>query len=323
MIPGPPEPARGRVRPRAAVWAVLALVAAFPAPAADPLAARWAAAFARPAAIPHPADNPPSAAKIALGRRLFTALALSADGTLACASCHYAPLAFQDGRARARGRYGEERPTNTPALWNLAWAPRLFRDGRALSLEAQAREPIEHAAELATPMEALVARLAADPETARRFAAAFPEDPRVTAENAVKALASYQRAIVSPRTRFDAWIEGDEGALTPPERDGFARFVGAAGCVACHAGWRFTDDEVRDAGTGAAVKTPSLRELAWTGPYLRDGSAATLDAAIRRHAPPGGAAAWEDGLVEALAAFLAGLSSETPPRPAPLPPAAP
>jgi cytochrome c peroxidase len=315
------------------------------AAAEDPLAA-WREAFARPSAIPAPPGNPVTPEKVALGRALFEDTRLSGDGTTACATCHDPALSFSDGVARRPGHDGEPLPRRTPSLWNLAWGLTFFWDGRAPNLEAQASGPIENAREMGGDIAKAAARLAADPAMAARFAAAFPQDPRVSETNIRAALASFERTLVSPKTRFDRWVEGDEAALDPDERSGFALFVGKAGCVACHKGWRFTDEAFHDiglpgddAGRGPvlgidaarhAFKTPSLRERVWTAPYMHDGSLATLEAVVAHYAE------WvidrptlsTDLKVRVdlspeergqLVAFLATLSSDDPPRPAALP----
>jgi cytochrome c peroxidase len=184
-------------------------------------------------------------------------------------------------------------------LWNLAWAAPVFWDGRARSLEEQVAGPIESPDEMAQPMTAVVARLAADPATVRAFAQAFPDMPEVNAKNLAKAIATYERTFVSPETRFDRWIAGDEHALTQREIAGFRLFTGKAGCIKCHSGFAFTDYAFHDIGLpgddrgrGAvlrlpavehAFKTPSLREIARSAPYMHDGSLATLDDVLRHY----------------------------------------
>jgi cytochrome c peroxidase len=189
---------------------------------------------------------------------------------------------------------------NTPSLWNLAWSKHFFWDGRAQSLEAQVVMPIEAADEMDGDWRVLLPRLAADAELARQFKAALGAEPALSKDAIVKALAAYVRSLVSPPTRFDAWIEGDTGALSPAEIRGFRLFTGKAGCVLCHVGWRFTDDRFHDVGLrsldpgrGAvaggtpglrAFKTASLRELAHTAPYMHDGSLPTLSAVVAHYA---------------------------------------
>lgn len=257
----------------------------------------WRAIFARPpAADAAPAEQ----AKIALGYDLFRDVRLSGDGRTSCAVCHDPARAFTDGRKTGRGPAGATLARNVPSLYNLAWATSFFWDGREASLAAQARRPIEAADEMAADLSVVTRRLAADPDLRERFAQAFAGPDAVSETGILEALAAYERSLVSPPTRFDRWVEGDDGALTAQEVMGFDLFVGKAGCVSCHGGWRFTDDGFHDIGLpgddrgrgalaadGAGLpqfKTPSLRELAHTAPYMHDGTLATLDAVVDHYA---------------------------------------
>ena len=305
--------------------------------------AAWKGQFARPAFVPFPADNVPTPARVALGQRLFTDTRLSIDTTVSCATCHDPALAFTDGAALGRGVARQPLDRHTPTLWNSAWAHAFFWDGRAGTLEEQARFPIEHPKEMGQSLEAGAARLGQDTDYARAFASAFPEDPRISAANILKALASFERTLISPPTRFDRWIAGDAEALGPSEIRGFELFTGKARCVSCHSGWAFTDNGFHDIGlpgddlgrgpviglpaVDRAFKTPGLRELAWTAPYMHDGSLATLDDVVR-HYERGGVdrktrspdmprvQQLSDAARDDLIAFLESLSSERPPRPA-------
>jgi cytochrome c peroxidase len=294
----------------------------------------WRSIFARN-------DTHPGAAapvQIALGKTLFHDTRLSVDGTRSCASCHQPARGFTDGLPRAAARDGGPLSRNTPHLWNLAWAPALNWDGRETSFQDQARRPITSPEELGSSFPAIAARLEADPAMADAFAQAFPNAPAISEASILDALAAYERSLVSPPTRFDAWVAGDDGALSPTEKAGFDIFVGKGGCVSCHGGWRFTDDgfhdiglESADPGRGAitggspgipAFKTPGLRELSQTAPYMHNGSLATLDAAVEHYA--GGLTkrtSLSPNIVRdlqlnaeerrALIAFLATLSSES------------
>jgi len=269
--------------------------------AAADLDAAWRQRFARPQGPPPaPADNPMTPEKVALGRRLFADARLSGDGRRSCASCHDPQRSFTDGRARARSVSGPPLRRNTPDLWNLAWARTFFWDGRAPSIEAQAAMPIAEPGEMGGDWPTILRRLEADAGLRGEFRAAFPAEPAPTRAAVLAALASYVRSLVSPRTRFDAWVEGDRSALTSRELSGFRIFTGKGGCVLCHVGWRFTDDRFHDiglpgsdAGRGAvaggtpglaAFKTPGLREAAHTAPYMHDGSLPTLAAVVRHYA---------------------------------------
>lgn len=271
--------------------------AALPSSAADDFA-RVKETFRRPATVPFPADNPFSEKKRALGEALFNDKRLSADASLSCASCHDPAKGFADGRRRSKGVPGRPLGRHTPTLWNAGFAVHLFWDGRARSLEEQVVNPIQAADEMAQPLDPLVNRLAADPVLARAFTDAFPDDPKVTARNLARAIATFVRTLVSPITRFDRWIEG-RGSLTAQEIDGFRIFTGKAGCSNCHSGFAFTDSAFHDIGLpdddrgrGAvlrlaaaehAFKTPSLRETGRSAPYMHDGSLRTLPDVLRHY----------------------------------------
>ncbi|WP_072397059.1 cytochrome c peroxidase [Hyphomicrobium sp. CS1GBMeth3] len=256
----------------------------------------WRSIFARPAGLPEPVDP----AKAALGRDLFHDTRLSGSATASCASCHDAGRAFTDGRATAVGPGGATLSRNAPTLYNLAWATSFFWDGRAQSLAEQARFPILEPDELAGDFPTIIRRLSADAALPARFKAAFPGSDAITEEAVLEALAAYERTLVSPPTRFDRWVEGDDTALSDEEKRGFDIFVGKGGCVSCHGGWRFTDDAFhdvglpgKDIGRGALTadgkglpefRTPSLREVARTAPYMHDGSLATLKDVVDHYA---------------------------------------
>ncbi|NJO23396.1 MAG: cytochrome C peroxidase [Sphingomonadales bacterium] len=275
-------------------------------------------------------------------KRLFQDKELSSTGTVACASCHDPKLSFSDGEPRGKGVTGQRLVRHTPSLWNVAFSPLLFWDGRAASLEEQVRFPVEHPDEMGDTLDNAVHRFARHASYERDFAVAFPADPKITARNIARALAAYERTLVSPPTRFDQWIAGDGNALTQSAINGLKLFAGKGRCIGCHTGFAFTDRNFYDIGLpGAdpgrgkeidlpvadhAFKTPTLRELAWTAPYMHDGSLATLDEVIR-HYEKGGVrrptrskdlpqnlrlSELERGY---LIAFLESLSSDTPPQP--------
>jgi len=262
------------------------------------LDAHWRKLFTRGRDSPSPPDNPVTPNKVALGARLFSDTRLS-GANRSCAGCHVPERAFSDGRRRPIGLSGRPLSRNTPSLFNLAWSKHYFWDGRAPSLEAQVAMPIEAGEEMRGDWPTILRRLGADGDLVERFRAAFPGEPSPSRATVLKALASYVRSLVSPPTRFDAWVEGEQGALSDAETRGFRLFVGKAACVLCHVGWRFTDDRFhdiglrsKDAGRGAieggtpglrAFKTPGLRELTRTAPYMHDGSLATLGAVIRHY----------------------------------------
>jgi cytochrome c peroxidase len=307
----------------------------------DPLS-KLKAQYARPAFVPRPPGDAPAPAVIALGMRLFNDKALSSTGTIACASCHDPNLSFTDGERTGKGVTGTRLARHTPTLWNVAFSPFLFWDGRALSLEDQVRFPIEHPDEMGDTLDNGMRRLSQQESYRAAFREAFGDDRSVTAARAAQALAAYERTPISPPTRFDRWIAGDTGVLTESEVNGFHLFNGRAKCSTCHTGFALTDYNFYDIGLPGtdkgrgkeiglpaadyAFKTPTLRELAWTAPYMHDGSRTMLDDVIR-HYEQGGVrrrtrstdlprnlklnAQERDDLI----AFLQALSSDAPPKP--------
>ena len=257
----------------------------------------WRSIFARPAAVGTPALE---AQRVALGAALFSDTRLSRDGDRSCASCHQPDKGYSDGLAKARGRDGASLKRNTPHLYNLAAATSFYWDGREPTLESQARVPLHAANELAAEPSQLLARLSADLDLRRQFAAAFPNETEMSESALLSVLAAYEKSLVSPETAFDAWVAGDEDALSEQEKRGFRIFVGKGGCVSCHGGWRMTDDgfhdiglETNDPGRSAvpggaagipAFKTPGLRQVARTAPYMHNGSLATLEDVVAHYA---------------------------------------
>ncbi|MEL6374474.1 MAG: cytochrome c peroxidase [Pseudomonadota bacterium] len=265
----------------------------------------WAPIFARP-----PATQPrtiaaalrkdeAAAARVLLGRALFSDSRLSGDGKRACTTCHQPSRVFTDGLAVARGIHAPLK-RNTPSVLNLGWSKHFYWDGRMATLAAQARAPIEHPNEMAGRFPTIIARLRQDATMRQRFAAAFSTPPSISQANILTALEAFQATLVTPDTRFEAWMAGADAALNAQEQTGFRLFVGKAGCVACHVGWRFTDDRFRDIGVSgddpgrgavpggtpglAAFKTPGLRRIAQTAPYMHNGSLADLAAVIDHYA---------------------------------------
>jgi cytochrome c peroxidase len=302
--------------------------------------------FVRPDVVPVPEVSMSTAKQIALGAALFNDTRLSRDGAMSCATCHDPARSFTDGESRGKGVAGVTLRRNTPTLWNLAWGESFFWDGRAATLEAQARGPIEHPLEMDLRLADVVPVLKGDPNAVAAFTDAFGADG-VTEDNILKALAAFERTLVSPKTRFDRWVEGDDKALTPTEIKGFELFRGRAGCSKCHSGWRFTDEGYHDVGLPGtadmgrgevadaplmdnAFKTPTLRELVWTAPYMHDGSLGTIEAANDHYF--GGvekrpSTSPDVPLIipvftaerQAITAFLRTLSSDAPPQPVTLP----
>jgi cytochrome c peroxidase len=247
---------------------------------------------------PAPHDNPQTPPKIALGRRLFHDRALSRDGSLSCAACHDPARAFTNGRPAARGVNGTSGRRNVPTLVNRAWGASYFWDGRAATLEQQALGPMLNPGELGATPDHVVA-LARSRDYVSEFSAIFGHDP--TLSDVAAALASYVRTIVSGDAPFDRFVSGNFRALSDRAKRGSVLFRTKARCNTCHAGPLLSDEQFHNTGvawrTGmladegrfrvtrspadrGAFKTPTLREIRRTAPYMHDGSFQTLAAVI-------------------------------------------
>ncbi len=255
-----------------------------------------------------PDDNPTTPEKAELGRLLFFDPILSENDDLSCATCHHPDRGFADGRATALGMTGVDLPRNTPTLWNVAYVQSLFWDGRTNSLEDQALVPLTHADEMGVGDPAtMAAQLAAIPEYVALFDAAFGGgQAAVTPDNALRALAAFQRTLVSDDAPFDRYAAGDFDALTAQQRRGLALFrSGALRCFECHGAPTFASDTFRvvgvdsddpgragvtDDGVFGAFKVPTLRNIALSAPYMHDGSMETLEEVLDFYAAGGGRA---------------------------------
>jgi len=251
--------------------------------------------------MPIPEDNPQTPAKVELGRRLFYDPRLSKDGTVACASCHKPEFAFSDGgKAVSTGIFGRKGSRNAPTLTNVGFRRHLFWEGRSPRLELQAVGPLTAHNEMGLEPEELAQRLSAIPEYAQAFQEVFGEPP--TLKTTTYAIAAFERTLVSYNSPFDRYHAGDERALSEAALRGMALFFSEKGdCFHCHVGPDFTDDEphntalytvYKDVGLARATgkdedvgkfKTPTLRNVALTAPYMHDGSIKTLREAVQHY----------------------------------------
>ncbi len=254
--------------------------------------------------MPVPADNPLRPDAVALGRRLFLDRQLSGDGSVACATCHDPARAFAGARKVAVGVGGRTGRRNAPSLVNRGYGRSYFWDGRAATLEAQVLEPIVNPLELGGSIPAVVSRLTGEATYAAAFHVAFGRAPNVA--DLARALASYVRTIVSGDSPFDDALAGASRAMPSSARRGMALFMGRAECWLCHGGPTLTDERFHNTGiawdssagrfiddgrfgvTGraedrGAFKTPGLREVARTAPYMHDGSVATLEEVVAHY----------------------------------------
>ena len=194
---------------------------------------------------PVPADNPMTPAKVELGRQLFFDARLSSDGTVSCATCHNPVMGFTDGRATSMGTQAQVGGRSAPSVINLAYAPNgVFWDGRAASLEAQAIGPIANPIEMSNTHENVVARLNTIPGYQEQFAHVFGA-PEVTIENVGKAIAAFERTIISGNAPWDRFIKGETGALSEEATRGWDLFQNKALCIRCHAGFNLTDNQLK------------------------------------------------------------------------------
>jgi cytochrome c peroxidase len=247
---------------------------------------------------PAPKDNPLTEEKIRLGRRLFFDPILSVDGSVSCASCHDPAHGLAGPDRLARGVRGQQTHRNPPSLWNRAYGTAFFWDGRESSLEAQALKPIESPTEMGGSIDQATERLRAHQEYPALFQSAFGE--KVNADNLAKSLASFERVLLSGNSRVDRFRAGEVRALSENERHGLWLYESRGGCWRCHSGPNFSDESFHNTGVSwnqapidlgrftvtqkdsdrGRFKTPSLRNVALTAPYMHDGSVATLEDVI-------------------------------------------
>ncbi|MEB3329404.1 MAG: cytochrome c peroxidase [Candidatus Sericytochromatia bacterium] len=258
-------------------------------------------------AIAAPPDNPVTQAKVELGFRLWFEPRLSGNQRMTCATCHHHTTGFSNAEPTAAGIHGQRGNRNVPTLYAAAGSTAQFWDGRAASLEDQALQPIENPIEMDARLSDVIRKLAQHPYYPQKFQQAFGTG--VTADGMAKALASFERALRLKPSSYDRFLTGDEDALTAQQRRGLAIFSSARGrCVACHSGPDLTDRDFHNTGVGqagpqadpgrqavthreqdrGAFKTPTLRNVARTGPYMHDGSLPTLEAVVAHYNRGGG-----------------------------------
>ena len=263
--------------------------------------------------MPVPEENPLTVEKIELGRRLFNDRRLSRDETIACSSCHDAARAFSTDQPIAVGVFGRVERRNAPAIVNRGYGRAFFWDARVQALEEQVLKPIEDPNEMDLPIDDATARVG------------------LSQDDLSRALASYVRSILSGDSPFDRFVNGERAALSLEEQAGLQIFRGKGNCTACHVGPNLSDERLHNTGVAwregvlsdpgggnGTFKTPTLREVARTGPYMHDGSVSGLDEVIAYYDRGGNANPFLDSEVrplgltgvekEALVAFLRTLS---------------
>ena len=244
-----------------------------------------------------PENNPISEAKIELGRKLYFDPRLSKDGSVSCATCHDPDKGFSDARPTSLGIGRQAGARNAPTVMNRLFSQEQFWDGRAADLEAQALGPIQNPIEMGHTLPEMVSNLKALSGYAPEFQAAFGS-PEINPDRVGQAIATYERTVLAGTSPFDRYQAGEKTMLSESAVRGMTLFNDAAraNCVTCHAGFNFTDESYHNLGVGmdkpnpdwgrfgvtkdefdkGAFKTPTLRNIAQSGPYMHDGSEATL-----------------------------------------------
>jgi cytochrome c peroxidase len=273
-----------------------------------------------------PADNPMSQAKVELGKKLFYDPSFSFNGKVACATCHIPEHGFADITATGFTSAGGQLPRNTPSAVNAAINQFQFWDGRAESLEAQVAEVARPAGDTSININKAVKKCATNKEYADLFEKAFAGE--ATSQRFCQAIAAFERTLLAGNTKFDRFLfKGEEAALTQAEKRGYEIFVGKGNCSACHsidkAGSNaiFIDNKFHNTGVGAygtrmkdagrynvtgeesdfgSFKTPSLRNVALTSPYMHDGSFPTLESVVEFYNKGGNANKYLDPLIKPL-----------------------
>lgn len=273
--------------------------------AADPL----------PKQAPVPADNPMSVEKVSLGRQLYFDARLSKNNSVSCNSCHSASGSGTDNLQVSKGVDGKKGGRNSPTVLNAAFMSVQFWDGRAPSLEEQAKGPMVNPVEMAMPNhDAVVTKIKSIPGYVEQFRKVYGGSDPVTIDNVVKSIAAYERTLITPNSAFDRFLGGESKALTPQQKRGWA-LVQSVGCMACHSGPNFAGpalpvgsgfyqkfpmfpgseyekkyDLAKDGGRFEVTKNeadrgmwrvPTWRNIALTAPYFHNGSVQTLDEAVR------------------------------------------
>ncbi len=300
-----------------------------------------------PNKVPVPADNPMTPQKIELGKMLYFEPRLSIDGTISCNSCHNVMADGADGRAVGAGVRGQRGGRGSPTVWNSAFHTVQFWDGRAASLEDQAKGPITNPIEMGMPHhDIVIGRINQIPGYVAAFKKAFPKDKNpVNTDNLAKAIATFERTLITPNAPFDKYMKGNKKALNPQQIRGM-KLVEEIGCTSCHSGEIFAGEGLKmgegnyqpfpqipgskfdkmyditaDLGRYEVTKkvedknhwrVPTWRNVALTAPYFHNGKVKTLDEAVRVMAKTQLDADLNDGQVADIVAFLNSLTGEFP-----------
>ena len=300
-----------RLNKRSAMVALFAITALLAGPSAT-----WtqeSSALGLLPNMPIPAHNLQTDAKVELGKMLFFDTRLSKGNAISCAFCHNPGTGWADARQFSVGVGGGQGGRQAPTVLNTGYQTFQFWDGRAGSLEEQALGPIQNPIEMAETLPNVVKKLSAVPEYKKRFREVFGTE--VSAEGIARAIAAFERTVVSTNSAYDKYLAGDKAALSEAAARGLALFTGKARCALCHNGSNFTDNRFHNLGVPQAgslkedlgryavtkqeqdrmaFKTPTLRSVALTAPYMHDGVFKTLDEVIEFYNKGGGAVPGKD-----------------------------
>jgi cytochrome c peroxidase len=258
---------------------------------------------------PVPPPPPADPLKLALGERLFADPRLSGDGSRACSSCHDIRTNGADSNRHDKAIDGSDLPLHTSTVFNAALSFRLNWEGNFRTLEAQAESALENQQAMGRSIDEVLGKLTADPRMRRQFGAAYGRAP--DRASLLDAIATYERSLLTPGSRFDRWLGGEAAAFSPEEQKGYQLFK-SLGCISCHQGVNVGGNLFERHGIfhplaspkPEILRVPSLRNVATTPPYFHDGSAPTLHEAVRRMAEAQLDQTLSDQHIEAIVAFL-------------------
>jgi len=310
-----------------------------------------------PSKPPVPAGNPITPAKVELGKQLYFDPRLSKDGTISCNSCHNVMAGGEDNRPNSVGVKGQHGGRSAPTVWNAAFMSVQFWDGRAKSLEDQAKGPLTNPIEMGMENHGLVIeRIKKMPEYVAAFKKAFPKESEITIDHVAQAIATYERTLITPGSAFDRYQKGEKKALSPSAVRGMG-LVQSVGCTSCHSGPNFAGPMLpegtlffqkfptfpgskydaqysltKDGGRFEVTKNesdrgmwrvPTWRNVSVTAPYFHNGAVKTLDEAIRVMAKTQLNKELKEDEVKDIQAFLESLTGKFPEQKMPRLPATP
>jgi len=306
---------------------------------------------ALPEVAPAPADNPTTPEKVELGRMLYMDPRFSSTGTVSCNSCHNVMLGGEDNRSVSMGVHGQTGGRSSPTVWNSAFSSSQFWDGRAATLEDQAKGPVTNPIEMGmSELEEAMNRVRAIPGYRPYFERAFGSENPMTVDNAARAVAAFERSLITPNSPYDRYVKGNSEAMSQQQIRGMATFA-EIGCAGCHSGpafsgpsmeagkgffmkfptftdsdyvkdYKFMDDGGRFAVTGKESdrdfwKVPTLRNIEVTAPYFHNGSVKTLSEAVQVMAKTQLNIDLSGQQTADITAFLSALTGEFPEQPMP------